>query len=409
MNQTPEPSSNRSGRFTLGALVVALSFGGISSKINNDLTTEKHSLEKDVNNNVVIIAEKTDTIAKKIDAINELTGERNQLLTETRGLHQQVVSLTTDLTERKLQIADLDKKLVATTTSLEQTKNQLEASTGREKDLNGKLELAGRREATLRADLTAGIEREGSLKNTIASLEKARTDLNSALESRSLEIAEARKREEFIKADLSTRMGDLKLSQERETMLKGEVLAGIQREQGAKSSLSAIEKEKSDLAAAMKTKAEEVAKLDKGLSDLNKAFADAQATKDALLKTNETLGKEKSELMTARDTLQKQINELSEKIKALTDQNKTNQGSLQSLQQEKSVVAEQFKTVQNEIHSIALQRDALKGERDQFQAACNELMSKLELLTTKVKALEKDFISMNNTRNEAAGFVASPR
>ena len=409
MNQTPEPSSNRSGRILLGALGISLAFGGISSKINNDLTTQNNSLELNVQKKSGIIADNTKTIAEKIETINDLTGERDHLLKETKGLEQKVIVLNTDLTERKLQIADLDKKLVATSSNLEQTKNQLEASTGREKDLNGKLELAGRREATLRADLTAGMEREGSLKNTIASLEKARTDLNSALESRNTEIAEARKREESIKAEINTRMGDLKLSQERETMLKGEVLAGIQREQGVKSSLSAIEKEKADLAAAMKTKAEEVAKLDKGLSDLNKAFADAQSTKDALLKTNETLGKEKSELMTARDTLQKQINELSEKIKALTDQNKTQQGTLQSLQQEKSVIAEQFQTVKNEVDTIALQRDAIKGERDQYQGACNELMAKLELLTNKVKALEKDFISMNNVRNEAAGFVGNPR
>ena len=59
--------------------------------------------------------------------------------------------------------------------------------------------------------------------------------------------------------------------------------------------------------------------------------------------------------------------------------------------------------------TIALQRDAIKGERDQYQGACNELMAKLELLTNKVKALEKDFISMNNVRNEAAGFVGNPR
>jgi chromosome segregation ATPase len=247
------------------------------------------------------------------------------------------------------------------------------------------------------------------LKNTIASLEKARTDLNGALEMRSTELAEARKREDTIKAELSTRMGDLKLGQERETMLKGEVLAGIQREQTIKTTLSGLEKEKADMAATMKTKADEIAKLDKGLGDLNKAFADAQATKDALLKTNETLGKEKLELMTARDTLQKQINELGEKIKALTDQNKGQQGTLQSLQREKDVLAQQFKTVRTEIDAMAHQRDSLKGERDQFQGACNELMAKLQQLTEKVKNLEKDFISLNEVRAEAASFVSAPR
>ena len=409
MNQTPEPSSNRSGRIWAGALGAALTFGGVSSKINNDLTTQNNSLERNVEEKALTITEKSKTIEENVLKISDLSGERDHLIKENQALDQKVTVLTTDLTERKLQIAGLDQKLVATTNTLEQTKNQLEASTGREKDLSGKLELAGRREATLRADLTAGMEREGSLKNTIASLEKARTDLNFALEARSTEITEARKREETIKADLSTRMGDLKLAQERETMLKGEVLAGIQREQGVKTTLSTVEKEKADLAAAIKTKADEVAKLDKGLSDLNKAFADAQATKDAMLKTNETLGKEKTELMTARDTLQKQINELSEKIKALTDQGKANQGSLQSLHAEKNILAEQFKTVKIEVDSIALQRDAIKSERDQYQGACTELMAKLELLTSKVKALEKDFISMNNTRSEAAGFVATPR
>ena len=153
----------------------------------------------------------------------------------------------------------------------------------------------------------------------------------------------------------------------------------------------------------------QIAKLDKGLGELNKAFADAQSTKDALLKTNETLGKEKLELMTARDTLQKQINELGEKIKALTDQNKGQQGTLQSLQQEKNVLAQQFKTVKTEIDAMAHQRDSLKGERDQFQGACNELMAKLQQLTEKVKNLEKDFISLNDVRAEAAGFVSAPR
>ena len=409
MNQPSEPTSNRSGRLLAGALGAALTFGGVSSKINNDLTTQNNSLERDVAEKVVVIGDKTKTIAEKVAEIGELTGERNSLLTENKGLNQRVVTLTTDLGERKLQIKELDAKLVATTESLEATKNLLEASTGREKDLTGKLELAGRREEVLKMDVAAGMEREGSLKNTITSLEKARMDLNLALESRMMEVTEARAREEAMKAEIGTRMGDLKLSQERETMLKGEVLAGIQREQSVKTSLSAAEKEKADLAAAMKTKAEEVAKLDKGLSDLNKAFADAQATKDALLKTNEVLGKEKSELMTARDTLQKQINELSEKIKALTDQNKAAQGSLQSLQEEKSVIAEQFRAVQAEVSGLVEQREALKGERDQFQGACSELMAKLELLTMKVKALEKDFISMSQLSGEAAGFVATPR
>ncbi len=401
MNQTPEPSSNRSGRLLLAALGLSLAFGGISSKINNDLTTEKNSLKLDV-------ADKASTIKTQTGAIHNLTGERDQLFKDNKSLNLQVVTLTTDLTERKLQIADLDKKLVATNATLEKTRHDLDASTGREKDLNGKLELAARRETNLKADLTAGMERETGLKNTITSLEKARTDLNGALEVRASELAEARKREESIKVELNGRIGDLKLAQERETMLKGEVLAGIQREQTIKGSLANLEKEKADMAAAMKTKAEEVAKLDKGLNEINKAFADAQATKDALLKTNENLGKEKLELMTARDTLQKQINELSEKIKALTDQNKEQQGALQSLQQAKDIVSEQFKSVQSEVQSFARQRDTMKGERDQFQTASNELVTKLQQLTEKVKGLEKDFISLNQVRKETAPFVTTP-
>ena len=96
-------------------------------------------------------------------------------------------------------------------------------------------------------------------------------------------------------------------------------------------------------------------------------------------------------------------------IKALTDQNKGQQGTLQSLQQEKNVLAQQFKTVKTEIDAMAHQRDSLKGERDQFQGACNELMAKLQQLTEKVKNLEKDFISLNDVRAEAAGFVSAPR
>jgi chromosome segregation ATPase len=402
MNQTSEPASNRSGRFLAGGLGLALVFGGVTSKINNDLTLQNNSLERNV-------AEKTNTIADKVRNILDLTGEKDQLVQDNKDLNHKVVVLGTDLTDRKLQIADLDKKLVATTATLEQTKTNLEASTTREKDLGGKLELAARREATLRADLTAGMERETGMKNTIASLEKARTDLNGALEMRGMELAETRKREEAIKTELSARLGDLKLGQERETMLKGEVLAGIQREQTLKTSVTGMEKEKADLAAAMKAKADEVAKLDKNVSEINKAFADAQATKDALLKTNESLGKEKLELITARETLQKQINELSEKIKALTDQNKGQLNSLQSLQSEKAVLAEQFKSVKTEIETLGRQRDALKGERDQFQGACTELMAKLQQLTEKVKGLEKDFISLNEIRSATEGFVTTPR
>ena len=145
--------------------------------------------------------------------------------------------------------------------SLEKTKTDLETSVSREKDLNGKLELAARRETTLRADLTAGEQRETGLKNTIGSLEKARTDLNSALESRGGEIAEAKKREDMLKADLNTRIGESKLVQERETMLKGDILAAIQREQGLNAKVSGLEKEKATLAASLKTRADEVAKL----------------------------------------------------------------------------------------------------------------------------------------------------
>jgi chromosome segregation ATPase len=58
---------------------------------------------------------------------------------------------------------------------------------------------------------------------------------------------------------------------------------------------------------------------------------------------------------------------------------------------------------------MAHQRDSLKGERDQFQGACNELMAKLQQLTEKVKNLEKDFISLNEVRAEAASFVSAPR
>lgn len=401
MNQTPEPSSNRSGRLLL-ALTLSLVFAGVTSSVNNDLNVRNNSLKKNVDEQVL-------DIKAKSGQITGLTGERKQLLSEKQELTQQVLVLGTDLAERKLQIADLDQKLVATTSSLEKTRTDLEASSGREKNLAGKLELAVRRETNLKADLTAGAERETGLKNTIVSLEKARTDLNGALEMRGTELAETRKREESIKAELSTRLGDLKLGQERETMLKGEVLAGIQREQAIKTSLSGLEKDKAEITAAMKAKSEEIAKLDRGLSDITKAFADTQATKDALLKTNETLGKEKLELMSARDTLQKQINELSEKIKALTDQSKGQQGSLQSLQTEKDVLAGQFRTVKSEIEALAQQRDSLKGERDQFQGACNELMAKLQQLTEKMKSLEKDFISFNEIRSQAAGFVTTRR
>jgi len=408
-NSTPEPHSNKSGRLLLGALGASLVFGGVSSSINNDLSLKNNSLALNVEHQEKTIVARNGEITTLTSEGKRLEQERAGLEKETKELGHQVVVLTTDLTERKLQMAELDQKLVATTAILEKTKGELDASTGREKDLGGKLELAGRREAVLKMDLSAGMERETGLKNTIASLEKARTDLNGALEARGTELVEAKKREDGVKAELLARLGDLKLGQERETMLKGEVLAGIQREQTIKTTLSALEKEKTDIAAAMKTKGEEIAKLDKGLSEINKAFADAQATKDALLKTNETLGKEKQELITARDTLQKQINELSEKIKALTDQNKGQQGSLQSLQSEKDVLAEQFRTVKVEVDALSHQRDSLKGERDQFQGACNELMAKLQQLTEKVKSLEKDFISLNQVKSQAAGFVITPR
>ncbi len=398
MNQPSATPSNRKGRLLLGALGLTLTFGGISSKINNDLTLENNSLDREVKHQEHTIAEKTSEVSK-------LSGQRDNLTAEKTQLSHQVLSLGTELAERKLKVADLDQKLLATNASLEKTRSELDASSGREKDLTGKLELAARRESTLRADLTAGVEREGGLKNTIASLERARTDLNSALEMRGAELAEARKREDSIKTDLNARLGELKLGQARETMLKGEVLAGIQREQSAKSSLGALEKEKADMAAAMKSKADEIAKLDKGLGDLNKAFADAQSTKDALLKTNETLGKEKLELMGARDILQKQISELSEKIKALSDQNKGQQSTLQSLQKEKDIVADQFKIVKSEVEAIARQRDSIKGERDQFQGACNELMGKLQQLTEKMKGLEKDFTSLDSLRSEATSLI----
>ncbi len=398
MNQPSATPSNRKGRLLLGALGLTLTFGGISSKINNDLTLENNSLDREVKHQEHTIAEKTSEVSK-------LSGQRDNLTAEKTQLSHQVLSLGTELAERKLKVADLDQKLLATNASLEKTRSELDASSGREKDLTGKLELAARRESTLRADLTAGVEREGGLKNTIASLERARTDLNSALEMRGAELAEARKREDSIKTDLNARLGELKLGQARETMLKGEVLAGIQREQSAKSSLGALEKEKADMAAAMKSKADEIAKLDKGLGDLNKAFADAQSTKDALLKTNETLGKEKLELMGARDILQKQISELSEKIKALSDQNKGQQSTLQSLQKEKDIVADQFKIVKSEVEAIARQRDSIKGERDQFQGACNELMGKLQQLTEKMKGLEKDFTSLDSLRSEASSLI----
>ena len=81
MNQPSESPSNRKGRLLLGALGLSLTFGGISSKINNDLTTENNSLERNVHAKAATIAEKTAEIGK-------LSGERETLTAQTKQLNQ---------------------------------------------------------------------------------------------------------------------------------------------------------------------------------------------------------------------------------------------------------------------------------------------------------------------------------
>jgi chromosome segregation ATPase len=113
-----EPQSNKSGRILIGALGVALVFGGVSSKINNDLTTENHSLEGNVARKAEIITTKEGEIAVLSAEGKQLTRDKAALEKTGQELHHQVVTLTTDLTETKLKVVDLDKKLVATTATL---------------------------------------------------------------------------------------------------------------------------------------------------------------------------------------------------------------------------------------------------------------------------------------------------
>lgn len=277
------------------------------------------------------------------------------------------------------KVNGLTDQLKTTTGKFDKAKYDLAAMTDKAGKLDRELANSNKNAELLKSEVEAGGKRELTMKETITSLEKAKTELASAIALKEAQLKS--------------------LDGEKSELAKQ--LTGHQ-----------------EMLAAEQEKAKALATTNEGMSK------ELSTTKKAV----DTLNEEKTQLVAARDELIKKLTDLDSQVKLLQEKNKGQENANQQLKEERdtldaqtSKLSTQVKGLNSQMESMAAQattqqalvttlgqeRDTLKVERDQLTGACSELMRKLEQLSKQVKILQSDFLTLRRLKEEASASLTT--